>query len=1457
MATSYTIIFACILANVVLVQPHVITYYVKPDGGTLCPAMPCLTFAEYAENATLNLELDSTFIFLPGNHSLNGDFVAANLSSLILSGLELTSLPQAHFVCTSPAGLTFENISRVEINNLAFSSCGRPGTDFSIPNAILVNSVEDFVLNSTLLHSSVTSALLLYLSNARIDNCSFDDTTGGTFGSVLIVDSVVSFVNNTFANNLAINQGGALHAERSALEFSGKNIFEKNSAGRFGGASYLLQSNATFYGSTCFVSNMAQVFGGAMFATESMLTFVDNVTFESNYGPFVGGGIEASHTVLVSSSNSYCTFVNNSAMRFGGGAYLDESIVEFSGFTTFTGNTVHASGAGGAVDSYITTLTFNGTSIFSGNSVRGQGGGLYVGQSTLTFDGTSLFTNNSASISGGGIEVFESTVVLGGSASFVSNAAFVLGGGMRASMSNVTTCGSTNFVNNSASTSAGLITYNCSVIVLGNTQFISNFANASGGGGLAIFFGSFNMSGNAIFQSNSAPYGAAAYLAVCLASFSGCTHFVSNSGAFQGGCVYAHNSTVNFAGNSTFTDSSAAIQGSGIYARGSMLSFEGNTTLAGNTDTAAVEGTLYANRSIVQFSGYTNFTANSAYVGGGIYADSSSLSFKGHTYFFDNKADKGGGGIHGKATGIIMHAPASNETATFSLVNNSANQGGGISLEQNSAIFLYPPLHLYFRNNSATEGGAIFVRDIFTLSDCSTEPGTNEQIVDPILLVGQGALDQQDSDCNCNSNVCFLQLEEFISTENTELVFINNSASVAGSVLYGGKLESCQFMTGFQHEGSPLEVFMNLSTITAMGSSSIISSDPTGICFLSSGETSCDTFSVSVSHGQKFILSAVAVGQARGSVPALIRSYFGSGSGGHAAIGENQLIQQTGKNFTNLEYRVFSPDGSEDLILYPEGPCRDLGIARRSVSVHLEPCPDGFQLSNSQCICEERLQAFTNSCNVDDETMLRSSNFWMSGLYMNGSYQGLILHPRCPFDYCLTTVLSLTPSDPNAQCASDRTGTLCGSCSKNFSVAFGSSRCLQCRNTYLSLLIPFAMAGIVLVVFLLALKLTVSVRTINGLIFYANIVAVNRAIFFPPGANNILTVFIAWVNLDLGIETCFYDGMDAYARTWLQFVFPFYLWLLTAMIILASHCSLRLSKYLGTNPVSVLATLFLLSYAKLLRTIISAFRNTFLEYPDGSQVSVWLLDGNIRYLTTKHIPLFLAALATLLFLFLPYTLFLLLGQWMLSWSDKKVLSWVSKPTVKTLLDTYYGPYQDKHRYWTGLLLLLRGVMFVTFAFNILGDPSVDLLCITTASLGITMVTRMTGKIYKKLWLDVLEASFILNLGILAAATYHVRLAGGSQGALSYLSVSIALVTFFGILLYHIYLQTHSATFWKRLPKPNFQICWVSTPTDNNGHNPIRNETETDPNPHTASDRELVATTYVEFREPLLEDAPRK
>ena len=61
-------------------------------------------------------------------------------------------------------------------------------------------------------------------------------------------------------------------------------------------------------------------------------------------------------------------------------------------------------------------------------------------------------------------------------------------------------------------------------------------------------------------------------------------------------------------------------------------------------------------------------------------------------------------------------------------------------------------------------------------------------------------------------------------------------------------------------------------------------------------------------------------------------------------------------------------------------------------------------------------------------------------------------------------------------------------------------------------------------------NLTVPQGTINGLI-YANIVRANKAVFFPPGDTNILTAFIAWLNLNLGIGTCFADGLNGYWKT--------------------------------------------------------------------------------------------------------------------------------------------------------------------------------------------------------------------------------------------------------------------------------------------------------------------------------------
>ena len=397
---------------------------------------------------------------------------------------------------------------------------------------------------------------------------------------------------------------------------------------------------------------------------------------------------------------------------------------------------------------------------------------------------------------------------------------------------------------------------------------------------------------------------------------------------------------------------------------------------------------------------------------------------------------------------------------------------------------------------------------------------------------------------------------------------------------------------------------------------------------------------------------------------------------------------------------------------------------------------------------------------------------------------GLILHPLCPFDYCVNDRVIFPLNNTDIQCAHNRSGLLCGRCKEGYSLVLSTSHCRKCTNYYLVLLIPFALLGVALTFFLLVCKLTVATGMLSGLVFYANIVGANHIIFLP--ANTFLSIFISWLNLDFGIETCFYNGLNAYRKMWLQFVFPVYMWVIVGLVVLISHYSHRFAKLLGNNPVSVLATIILLSYTKILRTLIAVVYVTYLEYPEYNN-AVWLYDANINYLRGKHIPLFLGAVLVFLFLFLPYTLLLLFGQWLQAMSHRRLFSWVNSARLKPFMDSYHAPYKAKHRYWPGLLLVFRFVLLLVFAFefNPQRDSGINLLAILVATGVLVVWAWLNGGVYRSWCLDALEGSFVLNLIILVGATFYVKLAGGNQLAVGYTSVSIAFATFIGILAFQL------------------------------------------------------------------------
>ena len=95
-----------------------------------------------------------------------------------------------------------------------------------------------------------------------------------------------------------------------------------------------------------------------------------------------------------------------------------------------------------------------------------------------------------------------------------------------------------------------------------------------------------------------------------------------------------------------------------------------------------------------------------------------------------------------------------------------------------------------------------------------------------------------------------------------------------------------------------------------------------------------------------------------------------------------------------------------------------------------------------------------------------------------------------------------------------------------------------------------------IVIFMLALNLTVAAGTLNGILFYANIIATNidTYIFFHfSHPIPLATVLVSW--LEIGFDVCIYKGMASGNKAFPQLIFPSYIIILTIIVIVVSQGS--------------------------------------------------------------------------------------------------------------------------------------------------------------------------------------------------------------------------------------------------------------------------------------------------------------
>ena len=817
----------------------------------------------------------------------------------------------------------------------------------------------------------------------------------------------------------------------------------------------------------------------------------------------------------------------------------------------------------------------------------------------------------------------------------------------------------------------------------------------------------------------------------------------------------------------------------------------------------------------------------------------------GDAYFEDSVLFSSNSACGGPVTAVGISSLYFTGNTTFD--NNTASIfGGAMALSSATVLHIWDNATLLLNSNTAlNRGGAIFVDN------------NRECLFSNVIL-------------------CFLDIA---MDTNSTVIFRNNNAAISGDDIFGG--ENCSNFRNNSH----IEIYHEEETLSS------IASDPTQLCLCNDEGILCcprgGTYpnekpvqvcsllnkAEEVFPGETVTLRLLAVAEHFGATPSGVLIFNGNAyTDVNAPLFQQQINNRRTNHLgfikaecTNITiYPNYSERGAKIISLYPSRLC----ILQEPlvIEIPISPvCPPGFDISqeNKACVCARRLQNRSNVfCNITEQTLQHRGNIWVGYQQNMINNSGLVIHSSpCPFDYCITgKEVVFTLNNTDRQCQHSRTGLLCGRCREGLSVVLGgSSRCQKCSNSYLALLILFSLAGIALLLLLFLLKLTVNYGTLSGLIFYANIVQANRTFLLPRGETkkvNVFTLFIAWLNLDLGIETCFFDGMDSYLKTWLQFAFPLYIWLLCFLIIVLSNRSTRITKIFGSNPIAVLATLFLLSYLKIFRTMLTIFSITILDYSNGHKNIVWLYDANVTVKTTKYLILLFAIIVVMVFLFIPYTLILLCGQWLQSYSHLKLLSWGGSQKLRALLDAYNAPYKDKHRYWTGFLLLFRIVLAIGNAFTLASDRSISnqTFAISSSILAIVLVSFVwgwfAGGLYKNRILDLLEVSFLVNIALLFHIVSHNREVGSDTSIAVYTSIGVALAIFAGILIFHVWLLVRTWSGIQTLQQ--YLSAKISLLGQSASDVPARNESVTNINQHRVGSFSSPWSTNG-LRESLLEE----
>ena len=121
------------------------------------------------------------------------------------------------------------------------------------------------------------------------------------------------------------------------------------------------------------------------------------------------------------------------------------------------------------------------------------------------------------------------------------------------------------------------------------------------------------------------------------------------------------------------------------------------------------------------------------------------------------------------------------------------------------------------------------------------------------------------------------------------------------------------------------------------------------------------------------------------------------------------------------------------------------------------------------------------------------------------------------------------------------------------------------------------------------------------------------------------------------------------------------------------------------------------------------------------------------------------------------------------------------------MEIYLVPYTPRHRYWTGLLLLVRVSVYLVSAFNPSGDPRV--IVSTTIFILTSLVIYIATfgvRLYENRFINVMETLTYFNIMALTIFTWYTIDTDTNQTIITNISIGITFFQLIAIIVFHAY-----------------------------------------------------------------------